>query len=177
MDFFSKFPTTKYMGEDARNLLICVLPSRVNIDDAFIMRPHRIAEGETPEGLAYMLYDDAKLYWTILVINNIVNPFIDWPISDRAMPEFVEKKYGANHIHDVHHYRDNRQNGRWVDDFDEAGFRALPNDQLPYYIIPVSNEEYEREVNEKKRDILVINPRYIHRFVEAYNNAVQGKET
>ena len=73
----------------------------------------------------------------------------------------------------MHHYFDNRTDDI-VDDFNEAKFRQMPNADLPYYIIPVTNYTHEKNLNDAKRDILVVNPKYINEFLETYEKALQG---
>lgn len=171
MGFFAKFPKIEYDRRTAVSILTSVLPSRMNIDNSFIWQRHRIAE-ESPESLAYDLYRDANLYWVILVTNNIIDPFTDWPVPEDAFEEFVNKKYN-NKPNEVHHYFDNRTDDI-VDDFNEAKFRQMPNADLPYYIIPVTNYTHEKNLNDAKRDILVVNPKYINEFLETYEKALQG---
>ena len=172
MGYFKKFGTIKYNGEDVANILTAVLPSRLNIDKAFVYQNYSIADGETPESLAGKLYKDPQLYWTILVVNNIVNPYTDWPIEESVFEEFVRKKY--TDIVGVHHFYDNRID-RICDDVADAEYRSMPASALPYYIIPKTNLEYEREINMARREIIVVNPRYVSQFVEIYHRAIEGK--
>lgn len=172
MSYFKKFPKFNYDTEQAVNILTAVLPSRMNIDNAYVYQNHRIGEGETAESIAEKIYSDANLYWTIFIVNNIINPFTDWPVQDDVFYEYVEKKYGS--LTAINHYLDNRTN-KMVDDLDDSKYRLMNVSSLPFYIIPVSNEQHERNLNDQKRDISVINPRYINQFVEIYHNTVQGK--
>ena len=86
--------------------------------------------------------------------------------------EFVRKTYAD--IVGVHHFYDNRID-RVCDDLADAEFRAMPAEDLPFYIIPKTNLEYERGINEARREIIVVNPRYVAQFVEIYNRAIEGK--
>ncbi|ASD50578.1 baseplate wedge subunit [Acidovorax phage ACP17] len=173
MTYFRKFSTLVYDRVVAQNILTAVLPSRLNVDRVFVYQNYRVSDGETPESVADKLYKDAKLYWVLLVVNDIVDPFVGWPMSDAELEEFVVKKWGA--LHAVHHFFDNRI-GRICDDVDDAAYRAVPPASLPFYIVPVTCQQWERTQNDERRDVIAINPRYINQFVEAYNNALEGKE-
>ena len=173
MGFFKKFKAIPYKGADAVNLLTAVLPSRLNVDKAFVFQNYTIKDGETPESLANVLYKDPQLYWVLLVINSIVNPFTDWPVPDGNFPEFVFLKHG--NPDGIHHYYDNRLE-RIVDDVSDSEFREMPQSDVPFYIVPVTNFQYEREINEAKREIIVVNPRYVNQFVEVYGRAIEGKQ-
>ena len=41
-----------------------------------------IKNWKSPENLAYDFYGSCDYVWAILIINNIVNPFDDWLLSD-----------------------------------------------------------------------------------------------
>lgn len=172
MGYFRKFLTLPYGGSEVQNILTAVLPSRLNIDKSFVYQSHTVADGESAESLSEKLYGTSHHYWTIFVINAVINPYTDWPLASDVIEEFVDKKYGDKYA--IHHFWDNQKN-RIVDDFDDAEFRLVPVSTLPFYIIPVSNLEYETDLNNRRREIVVVNPRYIDRFVEAYNDAIQGK--
>ena len=45
-----------------------------------------IQDGETPESLARRFFNDSFLDWVILLINNIIDPFEDWPRSRVSPP-------------------------------------------------------------------------------------------
>lgn len=172
MSYFKKFGTISYNGTQARNILTAVLPSRLNIDKSFVYQKYMIKSGDSPESLADTLYQDANLYWVFLVVNNIINPMTGWPIDDAVFDEFVTKKYG--NPDGIHHFIDNRIN-RLCDDVDDAAYRAVPVNTLPFYIVPITNQAHEQALNDEKREIVVINPRYVNQFVETYNRAVEGK--
>lgn len=171
MGYFRRFEPRLYRGSSATNILSAVLPSRMNIDQAFVYQKYTIADGETPEGLAERFYGDANLYWTILVANDLIDPLTDWPVADDVFEEFVTLKYGS--LYGVHHYLDN-QNDRMADDLDDAKYRQADPGTLPFYIVPITNMEHERELNNQKRGILIINPNFISQFVEIYGRAIEG---
>ena len=52
-----------------------------------------VKNGETPESIAFKLYDDIELHWVILLINNITDRFHDWPMSESQFLQFVNDKY------------------------------------------------------------------------------------
>lgn len=172
MSFFKKFPSIVYKGQKAESLITAVNPSHMGVDKSFVFQRYTIKELESAEAVADLLYKDANLYWTIFVINNIVNPFLDWPVSDSELEEIVVLKYGD--VNSISHYFDNRLN-RICDDVDEAAYRLVPASTLPFYIVPVTHYAAEKEANDSKRDITVINPKYISQFVETYYKALEGK--
>lgn len=54
-----------------------------------------IAEGETPESIAYDFYGDPNLHWIILLSNNILNVYTDWPKGTIHFDLWLRSKYGS----------------------------------------------------------------------------------
>lgn len=201
MSFFKKFPKTNYALEgnakDVVNILTASLPQHLNVDKSYVFQRVLIGSGQRPESLAEDLYKEPNYYWTLLVVNDIVNPYLGWPMSDEELEDYVQRRYGTPYA--VHHFYDVRNN-RLVDDVDDAYFRdvfegadyeiaangdiLVTNDNesisvslssiLPEWVMPVSNLEYERELNDRRKQIVVVSPRYITQFVDAYNKAMSA---
>lgn len=55
-----------------------------------------IIEGDDrPDTVAYKLYNDPNLDWTILLSNNILNVYSEWPLSKQNFDSFLLEKYGS----------------------------------------------------------------------------------
>ena len=52
-----------------------------------------VQDGETPEIIAYKYYGDAQLHWTVLVVNDIIDYYSDWPMSMQTFEQYVNEKY------------------------------------------------------------------------------------
>ena len=65
-----------------------------------------VRDGETPELLAYKMYDREDYHWILILINNIVDVREEWPRKERDLYSYCLEKYGENNIYQaVHHYR------------------------------------------------------------------------
>ncbi len=127
---------------------------------------YEIESNETPEIVAYKMYGDMKLHWTILYANLITNLQTDWPLGDIALNEFVVTKYTDPYA--IHHYESI-----------STGLRGSNLDQISLMntfgisdVKSVTNFDYEISKNEKKRIIKVIKPQYINNFVKQFNEAL-----
>ncbi len=61
--------------------------------------------GERPEQISYDFYGDEQYYWVILQINDIVDYYSEWPLSQYELDEFVVKKYGSiSAANETRHY-------------------------------------------------------------------------
>lgn len=126
---------------------------------------YMIQDGETPDSLAYNLYNDSELYWIIMLTNNIINPQFDWPLTTYELDNFINKKYGIENSFAVHHYEtvdgDVLGAGLIVDSFYEGQKRA------------VTNTEYEIRINESKRGIKIIKQEYVNIVVEQFKEKIK----
>jgi len=100
MDFFEYLPKEYYILEDNKNSLDVVtnITNRFKINDAIKTNAssfydYVVADGETPENLAHRFYGNSNKHWIILMMNDIVHPQFDWPMSDISLNKFIETKY------------------------------------------------------------------------------------
>jgi len=173
MSYFKKFSYIDYdytlKGELPRKEVIVDLMQRVQLNiskndlnvlcDEYIVGPHM-----TPELIAYKLYNDPLLHWTILYVNDITDIHAEWPLSDQDLFSFVTKKYGSGNEYNVHHYE--KMPERLVID---ADFCVSVYNETPR---TVTNFDYESEKNELKHHIKVIKPEHISNFVQTFQNAL-----
>jgi hypothetical protein len=126
--------------------------------------PYIVKDGERIENLAYDLYGSAEYHWVIILINNIINPRVEWPLSSADLHKLVAAEY--ENIYAVKQY-ELIKSGIVID------INALPN-YLPEQYVPVSFIEYEERENDKKRIIRVLAPKYLGEFVQNFNNELRG---
>ena len=109
-------------------------------------------------------------------INNIINPYTDWYMSQSEHELYVARKYEDKH--GLHHFE--RRIGEEiaiVDDVEHAIELNKWKNHLPQglYIFPVTNLEYERALNDLRRTITIISPKFINEFAEEFRKAVSSK--
>lgn len=126
---------------------------------------YQIIGNQLPEHIAVKLYNNHRFAWTIFYVNGMTDLTTYWPLTDVELNAYVIKKYGASHINDIHHYEKLPENVRMDQQFiiDTYGINAVN---------PVTNMDYETQVNDRKRLIYVIKPEWITPFVAAYMKKV-----
>jgi uncharacterized iron-regulated protein len=106
--FFNYFPKTFYSNNFDSNSLDTVTniiarfgfeSSLKNNSSAFYK--YEIQEGDTPEIIAHKYYGHSERHWIVLLFNNIIDPQFDWPLTDRQLVDYVDKKYSANNYADT----------------------------------------------------------------------------
>lgn len=92
-NYFKLFPTTTY-----DNRLVTDITRRPRIveqlaTDPYAILPYVVKEGERPEDVAYYYYGDQNKVWMVYLANNIVDPYIQWPLDDQNLYYTLLKKY------------------------------------------------------------------------------------
>ena len=135
-----------------------------------------VQDGERPEDVATAFYNNPFYNWTVLVANDIVDVYSQWPRSITQLQDFINQKYDnpqATKHHVTTEVKDAKNNI-----IVEAGKVVASNYQVSYYngtttvtatpVVSVSNEQFEFEENAKKARIQIIKPQIIEDFVENY---------
>ena len=135
-----------------------------------------VQDGERPEDVATAFYKNPFYNWTVLVANDIVDVYSQWPRSITQLQEFINQKYDnpqATKHHVTTEVRDANNNI-----IVPAGKVVASNYQISYYngsttvtatpVVSISNEQFEFEENAKKSQIQIVKPTIIEDFVENY---------
>tara|TARA_B100000424_G_scaffold263190_1_gene250143 strand:+ start:546 stop:1163 length:618 start_codon:yes stop_codon:yes gene_type:complete len=145
-----------------------------------------VGDGEKPEDMAVRFYNNPFYNWTILVVNDIVDYYAQWPRSSFQLQSYIKEKY-TNEAAVKHHVtREVKDaNGNIIV---PAGKVVASNFQVAYYdgsttvtanpVAAVTNSQYETELNSKKQQIQIVRPELIEDFVETYHSILsRGKIT
>lgn len=150
---YSNYGTIQFNNELIQDISTrFILNAKTSVNNVPLFLDYIIKDWESPENIAYKLYDSCDYAWIILLANNIINPYTDWLLSNDELEEFIYNKY-KNRSSDIHHYE---YNG------------------LIYYepimgATPITNYEYEYDKNEQKRKIRVVYPELLSQVVDALN--------
>lgn len=106
MSYFSYFPLTSYVLDkdtvdirQARNILLRAKFSDYLKTREGLYEPYQIKEGERPDTLANKLYGRSDLHWIILLFNEILDPYYQWPIGTDELSRFVAYKYPGKAVY------------------------------------------------------------------------------
>jgi hypothetical protein len=165
--YFNNFPTIPYdskgTGEfkDVKNLLRRVgIRAKVKTN-TMLYDTYDVKNGETPESIAFKLYDDAELHWIVMLVNNITDRFHDWPLSEAQFLNFVNEKYSNPDA--IHHYEIEQESG----DTSIKINIGTSNADYPT-ATAITNYEYEQEEQDNKRKIRLLDPSFIDSFVDEF---------
>lgn len=186
--YFSNFPILSYS--------LPGLPNATTVTDVtkrFILRDfyrrnmfdfyqYDIIDGERPDNVSYNFYGESDLDWLILLPNEMLDPYYEWPRSQYDLNEFIRKKYGSVSTAQAttHHYEQIIQSRSSIQDADGITIvvpeRSLIVDQTTYTSLSPSSRklvtayDYELAKNERNRTISIIKPVYVPAIVDAFRN-------
>jgi len=173
MALFNYYPYTTYNNIKAINLMVesQVIPNSLN--DYRTFYSYVIKDGERADMVAYEQYGDSTLDWVIYIINDIVDPYKDWPLSYDQFIAYLEAKYNVDAAklssnNYISYYYYTGING--IDDQATISSYNYTITQTTYDMMSAEEKsgwtpktiwDYESDINESKRNIVLLRPTYI----------------
>ena len=179
MTYFEYFPLMAYDVKGKRNYkLMPHIIKRVKLrmcikSGMFLFDNYDVKDGEKPEDIAFKYYDDAGLHWVILMTNNITNRYYEWPMTKPQFQEYIEDKYGLSNIDSVHHYEISKASGRTTSNGPSDYSHLVECNSDEDGATAVTNREYEQRLQDKYRQIRLLDRKYLSQFVEEFERLIQ----
>jgi hypothetical protein len=104
------------------------------------------------------------------MMNDIKNIYYDWPLSNLQFENFVKDKYDEPEA--IHHYEKIQSSGKQIGDGPGDYSQMIECNSIDEGSGPVSNAEYERRIQDKKRQIRILDPKYLDFFVTEFNTLI-----
>lgn len=175
--YFAKFPTIGYdiSGSGQTQIVVDIL-ERIKIRDTLLQNwlifyEYDVKDGETPELIAAKLYGDSNYHWIILMANNIVDPYYDWPMSYENLVATIRKRYGTPQLdgllyayQNIYAYYDNYGNV-----IDYNSYVALPANMRTAMTV----YDWEVAQNETKRRIQLLDASYVDQVDSEADNLLE----
>ena len=105
--FFNYFPKVFYGTGDstsvdvATNLTVRYALEKSLKENTATYYNYLVVDGETPEIVASKIYGSSERHWIILMMNDIIDPQYDWPMSYDTLNRFINSKYSAPEFADT----------------------------------------------------------------------------
>ena len=167
--YFDNFPTIVYDSEnegvfkDVKNLLRRVAIRAKVKSNTLLYDTYDVRNGETPESIAFKLYDYPELQWVIMLVNDITDRYHDWPMTEAQFFQFIQDKY--DNVDGTDHYEISQSSG----DTSIKINIGTDNTNYPSATL-ITNYEYEQSQQDNKRKIRLLDPLYIEAFVEEFKS-------
>jgi len=182
----TKFPFTKTDYTTVKNFFRRFKVNEDMFNYAVFFKKYSITDADRLDLLAEKAYGSPYYDWVIAILNNMINPTLDWPMTEWQLRKFVEEKY--DDPDGIHHYETRQlkdsggkivlKEGLIVDEsfynssytyYDSVQHRPIIKSNLDGSIcIPVTNFDYETLKNESKREIYLLKGVYFDSFVSEF---------
>ena len=140
-------------------------------DNLVLLDQYDVSDGERPEHVAYKVYGDADLFWVVCMINKIENPYYDWPLSILQFENNMKDKY--DEVDAVHHWEKIQSSGPQIGAGPEDYSHMIECNSTDAGAGAVTNADYERRIQDKKRQIKVLDPKYLDLFIREYKSLIR----
>lgn len=95
MAYFETLPKTTFLNQEITNLAVGVKLNRLVKENSYAMLNYILKDGDRPENIAHDYYGDTTYAWLVLLSNQILDPYYQWPLQTYDFEQFLIKKYGS----------------------------------------------------------------------------------
>ena len=176
MALFNYYPTINYNSQTAVNLLVESEVVRSFLSDYTKFFSYLIREGERADTIAYEQYGDPTLDWVIYLVNGVIDPYKDWLMDDKQFIAYMEDKYNK-----TSYLLQSTSTANTIAYYYYSGLTSDTTEIKNAYNYNMSREsyvklgspsgwtaksiwDYEKEINDSKREIKLLRPVYINDF-------------
>tara|TARA_B100001939_G_C16753306_1_gene534964 strand:- start:7 stop:669 length:663 start_codon:yes stop_codon:yes gene_type:complete len=145
------------------------------IEQTAVFTKYKIRGNDRPDNVAQELYGDPNLDWVILASNNILNVYNEWPMTQVNFENYLLEKYITyEKINEIHHYETTELKNAAGAIITAAGLQVDSDFSVTYYdaveegyntkypVTSVTNYDYELKLQDDRRNIFVLKPRYLN---------------
>ena len=186
-DYFKKLPNFEYVSRlpgakigdyvTVKNLFKKGTLEEDILSNLAFHTKYKIKGNDRPDNVAFDFYGSSNLDWLVLLCNNIINIQTEWPLLQNDFDRFLLDKYGSYEaLNDTHHYETQEIKNSKDVVIVPKGLQCASDYTVTYYdynidqekivlskdcTTAVTNYEYESEIENNKRNIFLLKPRYI----------------
>ena len=175
--YFETFPKLLYDIDNTKNFkLVTDIFRRIKVreqlkENAALFSKYDVPSGEQPETTSYKHFGTTDYFWIILLLNDITDRYYGWPLSDQDFEKYVTDKY--TNPQGVHHYEITQSSGPQTGNGPDDYSHKIEVNETESGAESVSNYEYERREQDKKRQIKLLDPRYLPMFLEEFERLIR----
>jgi len=175
--YFETFPNRIYdLNNDGKGKLVKDIFRRMKVrdnikDNMALYATYNVQDGDTPEIISYKHFGSTDYFWIICLMNDITDRFYDWPLTFSAFEEYVKEKYANPQA--IHHYEKTQSSGATTGNGPADYDHMIEVNSTDPDGQSVSNYEYEQRLQDKKRQIKLLDSAYLNVFVEEFERLVQ----
>ena len=177
-EYVSRLPDAKISDYiTVKNLFKRVFLREDIYQNLTFFKKYSVVGDDRPDNVASQVYEDSTLDWLVLLANNIVNVQNEWPLPQEDFNRHLLDTYNDDYdkiYNEVHHYEtiEVKDSNNVV--IVPEGLEVSEDFSTTYYDYfigglttannitrPVTNYQYEENLENKKREIFILKPEYL----------------
>ena len=177
MQYFNEFPLVQYnlSGVNGKTVEVTDIWRKVKVrskiaNNLSLFDKFDVPEGDSPETVAYKVYGSTDYFWVVCLLNNIVNRYYDWPLDEFNFQQYVADKYANPDA--IHHYEITQSSGKQTGEGPSDYTHKIEVNSDYVGAESVSNIEYERRLQDEKRQIKLLSPQYLNSFIDEFRRLI-----
>lgn len=91
--YFESFPIIEYNGRRVKDITRRNNFTRNVSNNPYLYMPYTIQDGERAEDIAQFYYGSVDYIWLVYLANQIVDPYLEWPLDEYNFNQYLIKKY------------------------------------------------------------------------------------
>lgn len=146
------------------------IPDMTDLNGDYLKR--YALSGESALEVSHILYGTSEYYWTLYILNDVVNPLEDWYMSPMQLREYCKHKYdNPEYPHDFYYVTTKKPlNYKQTSDMWYLYDNGM---SLPHDVTFNTNFQYETKINESKKVINAVTESNILEFTNIYGDRLR----
>ena len=199
-NYFDKVPDFEYVSRLPDALISDYIPvknlfKRIALrqdiyQDLSFFTKYKITGNDRPDNIASKVYGRSDLDWVVLTSNNIINIQDEWPMPQLEFDAYLLNKYGTyDNLNSSHHYETTELKNDDVI-IVQKGLQVPSTYSITYYfdsgidsgmvtsypVVEITNYQYEEKLNDDKRNIFLLKPRYLNVIIDDLDELMTYKK-
>ena len=200
-NYFDKVPDFEYVSRlpDAnisdyipvKNLFKRITLRQDIYQDLSFFTKYEIIGNDRPDNVALKVYGRSDLDWVVLTSNNIINVQDEWPMPQLEFDAYLLNKYGTyDNLNSSHHYETTELKNSDDVIIVQKGLQVPSTYSITYYfdsgidsgmvtsypVVEITNYQYEEKLNNDKRSIFLLKPRYLNVIIDDFEELMTYKK-
>ena len=200
-NYFDKVPDFEYVSRlpDAnisdyipvKNLFKRITLRQDIYQDLSFFTKYEIIGNDRPDNVALKVYGRSDLDWVVLTSNNVINVQDEWPMPQLEFDAYLLNKYGTyDNLNSSHHYETTELKNSDDVIIVQKGLQVPSTYSITYYfdsgidsgmvtsypVVEITNYQYEEKLNNDKRSIFLLKPRYLNVIIDDFEELMTYKK-
>ena len=182
MIHFEYYPSVEYSDTLSKNITVRGKIRDAVLKNSALYYKYTVEDHLRPEIISHKYYGSPSYVWAIYYANNIFDPINDWVRSPKEMEEYIRQKYGSIegasrtrnsdgtiNWDNIHHFVEVDATDKNTYIIDRKTFETRMRTGNSN-VKAVTFYEYENQLNEKKRNIIILDKSMLMQVVGELRN-------